>query len=41
MKIKTHQVHSITDKGQIIWKARFKTTKHRDFQAGAFGKPSK
>ncbi len=40
MKIKPHQYY-LTEKGEPKLKARFRTTKHRGYQAGAFGKPSK
>lgn len=40
MKIKPHQIYIDAD-GKPKLKARFRRTKHRGYQAGAFGKPKK
>ena len=40
MKIKPHQI-TVDANGKLVLKARFKRTKHRGSQAGAFGKPVK
>lgn len=40
MKIKSHQVR-VNAEGKLEVKPRFRTTKHRGQQAGAFGKQKK